>query len=65
MLMTMFVVGLNAPSLPVLPVFTWAWPRAGSQTASKAAQNTSGRDAFHRVPDLSPKKWDAVERVLT
>jgi hypothetical protein len=65
MSMLVLAVGLNAPSLPLLPLFTWAWPRAGSQTASKAAQNTSGRDAFHRVPDLFPKKWDAVERVLT
>ena len=24
-----------------------------------------GRDAFHRVPESSPKKWDAVERVPT
>ena len=26
---------------------------------------SSGKDAFHRVPDYTAKEWDAVERVLT
>ena len=31
MLMTVFVVGLNTPSLPLLPLFTWA-PKGGRGT---------------------------------
>jgi len=27
--------------------------------------DSSGRDAFHRVPEIAPQKWDAVERVPT
>ncbi len=36
MLMTMFVVGLNAPSLPLLPLFTWAWALAHKSKAITA-----------------------------
>jgi hypothetical protein len=25
----------------------------------------SGRDAFHRVPEILARKWDAMERVPT
>jgi hypothetical protein len=33
---------------------------------SRRAAAESGKDAFHRVPQMvSQEKWDAVERVLT
>jgi hypothetical protein len=34
----MFVVGLNAPSLPLLPLFTCARPLAGSPATSTVTQ---------------------------
>jgi hypothetical protein len=37
MLMTMFVVGLNAPSLPLLPLFTCAQQATGSQHPKTSA----------------------------
>ena len=36
--MTVFVVGLNAPSLPLLPLFTCARPLTGSQATSTVTQ---------------------------
>jgi hypothetical protein len=61
----LFALGLNAPCCPSLPLLTCARPLAGSPATSTVTQKMSGRDAFHRVRDLFPKKWDAVERVLT
>ncbi|MEI7938920.1 MAG: hypothetical protein WCK27_19725 [Verrucomicrobiota bacterium] len=54
MLTTVFVVGLNAPSLPLLPLFTSAQQISGSQTAATTAvTNPAYRFAFIWFPFVS------------
>jgi hypothetical protein len=50
MLMTVFVVGLNAPSLPLLPLFTCAAQTIGSKTATKIGPNAENRFVFIQLP---------------
>ena len=45
MLMTVFVVGLNAPSLPLLPLFTWALAISDITKSAAIVPNTFLNDA--------------------